>query len=233
MTTSQVPAQYSCYNNPRIIGNNNVQSVFSLNIQRETTISDQINSQSSSPGYSFSSFQYPYHTIVINLGRNVDDTYYSSMTPEYDNQPTIAGIPLAKVAIRIYLNLYTTSDGRPPSNIKIVLNACFDSSSMDSASNPMIGGQYYRTPSIPQVSYIPNGSQEQQSYYSNALVPILSVPTMNVVSPSNNMNNPDVLFINPALPLNNRVPSRPLIATVDFNSTLAAPDFTQAEIPSF
>ncbi|CAM2712279.1 unnamed protein product [Rotaria socialis] len=246
MTTSQVPAQYSCYNNPRIIGNNNVQSVFSLNIQRQTTISDQINSQSSSPGYSFSSFQYPYHTIVINLrvstyvhslslgsqsnvqryglrlyhpGRNVDDTYYSSMTPEYDNQPTIAGIPLAKVAIRMYLNLYTTSDGRPPSNIKIVLNACFDSSSMDSAINPMIGGQYYRTPSIPQVSYIPNGSQEQQSYYSNALVPILSVPTMNVVSPSNNMNNPDVLFINPALPLNNRVPSRPLIATVDFNAS--------------
>ncbi|CAF3641455.1 unnamed protein product [Rotaria socialis] len=228
MTTSQVPAQYSCYNNPRIIGNNNVQSVFSLNIQRQTTISDQINSQSSSPGYSFSSFQYPYHTIVINLrvstyvhslslgsqsnvqryglrlyhpGRNVDDTYYSSMTPEYDNQPTIAGIPLAKVAIRMYLNLYTTSDGRPPSNIKIVLNACFDSSSMDSASNPMIGGQYYRTPSIPQVSYIPNGSQEQQSYYSNALVPILSVPTMNVVSPSNNMNNPDVLASSPSNPI--------------------------------
>ncbi|CAF4252709.1 unnamed protein product [Rotaria socialis] len=261
MTTSQVPAQYSCYNNPRIIGNNNVQSVFSLNIQRQTTISDQINSQSSSPGYSFSSFQYPYHTIVINLrvstyvhslslgsqsnvqryglrlyhpGRNVDDTYYSSMTPEYDNQPTIAGIPLAKVAIRMYLNLYTTSDGRPPSNIKIVLNACFDSSSMDSASNPMIGGQYYRTPSIPQVSYIPNGSQEQQSYYSNALVPILSVPTMNVVSPSNNMNNPDVLFINPALPLNNRVPSRPLIATVDFNDDVSQqPDFSiSASSPS-
>ncbi|CAF4480726.1 unnamed protein product [Rotaria socialis] len=261
MTTSQVPAQYSCYNNPRIIGNNNVQSVFSLNIQRQTTISDQINSQSSSPGYSFSSFQYPYHTIVINLrvstyvhslslgsqsnvqryglrlyhpGRNVDDTYYSSMTPEYDNQPTIAGIPLAKVAIRMYLNLYTTSDGRPPSNIKIVLNACFDSSSMDSAINPMIGGQYYRTPSIPQVSYIPNGSQEQQSYYSNALVPILSVPTMNVVSPSNNMNNPDVLFINPALPLNNRVPSRPLIATVDFNDDVSQqPDFSiSASSPS-
>ncbi|CAF4885145.1 unnamed protein product, partial [Rotaria magnacalcarata] len=135
MTTSQVPAQYSCYNNPRIIGNNNIQNVFSLNAQRQTTISDQINSQSSSPGYSFSSFQYPYHTIVINLrvntyvhslslgsqsnvqryglrlynpGRNVDDTYYSSMTPGYDNQPTVAGIPLAKVAIRLYLNLYTT-----------------------------------------------------------------------------------------------------------------------------
>ncbi|CAF5094076.1 unnamed protein product, partial [Rotaria magnacalcarata] len=47
MTTSQVPAQYSCYNNPRIIGNNNIQNVFSLNAQRQTTISDQINSQSS------------------------------------------------------------------------------------------------------------------------------------------------------------------------------------------
>ncbi|CAF1380954.1 unnamed protein product [Rotaria magnacalcarata] len=219
MTTSQVPAQYSCYNNPRIIGNNNIQNVFSLNAQRQTTISDQINSQSSSPGYSFSSFQYPYHTIVINLrvntyvhslslgsqsnvqryglrlynpGRNVDDTYYSSMTPGYDNQPTVAGIPLAKVAIRLYLNLYTTSDGRPPSNIKIVLNACFDSSSMDGVSNPMIGGQYYRTPSIPQISYIPTDSQQQQQQQS--------------------------YFINPTLPLNNRVPSRPLIATVDFNA---------------
>ncbi|CAF3513359.1 unnamed protein product, partial [Rotaria socialis] len=204
MTTSQVPAQYSCYNNPRIIGNNNVQSVFSLNIQRQTTISDQINSQSSSPGYSFSSFQYPYHTIVINLrvstyvhslslgsqsnvqryglrlyhpGRNVDDTYYSSMTPEYDNQPTIAGIPLAKVAIRMYLNLYTTSDGRPPSNIKIVLNACFDSSSMDSAINPMIGGQYYRTPSIPQVSYIPTVPR-QRFYTGSYYAPEISVPAV-------------------------------------------------------
>ncbi|CAF2085140.1 unnamed protein product [Rotaria magnacalcarata] len=203
MTTSQVPAQYSCYNNPRIIGNNNIQNVFSLNAQRQTTISDQINSQSSSPGYSFSSFQYPYHTIVINLrvntyvhslslgsqsnvqryglrlynpGRNVDDTYYSSMTPGYDNQPTVAGIPLAKVAIRLYLNLYTTSDGRPPSNIKIVLNACFDSSSMDGVSNPMIGGQYYRTPSIPQISYIPTDSQQQQQQQSYAPSPSKPIP---------------------------------------------------------
>ncbi|CAF4518058.1 unnamed protein product, partial [Rotaria magnacalcarata] len=204
MTTSQVPAQYSCYNNPRIIGNNNIQNVFSLNAQRQTTISDQINSQSSSPGYSFSSFQYPYHTIVINLrvntyvhslslgsqsnvqryglrlynpGRNVDDTYYSSMTPGYDNQPTVAGIPLAKVAIRLYLNLYTTSDGRPPSNIKIVLNACFDSSSMDGVSNPMIGGQYYRTPSIPQVSYIP-AVPIQRSYIGSYYAPEISVPAV-------------------------------------------------------
>jgi hypothetical protein len=28
---------------------------------------------------------------------------------------------MAKVAIRLYINLYTTSDGRPPSNIQINL----------------------------------------------------------------------------------------------------------------
>ena len=99
-------------------------------------------------GYSYSSFHYPYRTITINLrvntyvqaltlgsqcnvqryglrlynpSRNVDDTYYSSRMPEYGDRPAIVRIPLAKVAIRLYLNLYTTSDGRPPSNIKIVI----------------------------------------------------------------------------------------------------------------
>jgi hypothetical protein len=37
------------------------------------------------------------------------------------NQPIISNIPLAKVAIRLYINLYTTNDGRPPSNIQINL----------------------------------------------------------------------------------------------------------------
>ena len=97
---------------------------------------------------SYPSFHYPYHTIVINLrvstyvqslslgpqcnverfgarlynpARDVDDTYYSSVVPEYGSQPVVTGIPRAKVAIRLYVNLYTTSDGRPPSNIKIVI----------------------------------------------------------------------------------------------------------------
>ncbi|CAF5191147.1 unnamed protein product, partial [Rotaria magnacalcarata] len=72
---------------------------------------------------------------------------------------------------------------------------------MDGVSNPMIGGQYYRTPSIPQISYIPTDSQQQQQQQS--------------------------YFINPTLPLNNRVPSRPLIATVDFNDDVSQqPDFS-------
>ena len=58
---------------------------------------------------------------MYNPTQNVDDTYYSSIVPQYGNQPAIVGIPLAKVAIRLYLNLYTTSDGGPPSNIKIVI----------------------------------------------------------------------------------------------------------------
>jgi hypothetical protein len=62
-----------------------------------------------------------YGLRLYNPPRNVDDTYYSSIVPEYGNQPAIVGIPFAKVAIRLYLNLYTTSDGRPPSNIKIII----------------------------------------------------------------------------------------------------------------
>ena len=62
-----------------------------------------------------------YGLRLYNPSHNVDDTYYSSNVPEYRNQPAIVGVPLAKVAIRLYLNLYTTSDGRPPSNIKIVI----------------------------------------------------------------------------------------------------------------
>ena len=62
-----------------------------------------------------------YGLRLYNPTHNVDDTYYSSISSEYGNQPAITGIPLAKVAIRLYLNLYTTSDGRPPSHIKIIL----------------------------------------------------------------------------------------------------------------
>lgn len=101
-----------------------------------------------SKGYSFDSFHYPYHTIVINLrvniyvrslslgpqsnverfglrlynpDRNVDDTYYSSRSPQYYDRPTVTGIPLAKVALRLYINLYTTSDGLPPRDIKLLI----------------------------------------------------------------------------------------------------------------
>ncbi|CAF1246783.1 unnamed protein product [Adineta steineri] len=71
------------------------------------------------------------------------------------------GIPLAKVAIRLYLNLYTTNDGRPPRNIKVVIHGCFDtSSSIDSGSSGRIGGQYYRSPDVPQLPFIPTESQD-------------------------------------------------------------------------
>ncbi|CAF3748664.1 unnamed protein product [Adineta steineri] len=33
---------------------------------------------------------------------------------------------MSKVAIRLYINLYTTSDGRPPTNIQLNFNICFD-----------------------------------------------------------------------------------------------------------
>ncbi len=96
-------------------------------------------------GYSFSSHQYPFQTIVVSLkftgyvqslslgsqsnvqqyglrtfnpSRNVDDTYYSSIDPN-TGDPIISNIPMAKVAVRLYINLYTTNDGRPPSNIQL------------------------------------------------------------------------------------------------------------------
>ncbi|CAF4322109.1 unnamed protein product [Adineta steineri] len=193
MKTTQAPAFYSCYQNLQITHNINVQNIFDLNSPQQPNIDDCINSQSTSSGYSFQSHHYPYQTIVINLRvniyvqaltlgsqsnvqryglrlynplRNVDDTYYSSLVPEYGNQPSIVGIPLAKVAIRLYLNLYTTNDGRPPSNIKIVIHGCFDtSSSIDSGSSGRIGGQYYRTPDVPQLPLIP--IRQQQSYVTN------------------------------------------------------------------
>jgi hypothetical protein len=71
-----------------------------------------------------------YGLRMYNPTRNVDDTYYSSIDPN-TGQPSISNIHLAKVAIRLYINLYTTSDGRPPSNIQIkivsnfVSNLCF------------------------------------------------------------------------------------------------------------
>ena len=62
-----------------------------------------------------------YGLRVYNPSQDVDDTFYPSTVPGSGNQPAITGIPLAKIAIRLYLNLYTTRDGRPPSNIKIVI----------------------------------------------------------------------------------------------------------------
>ncbi|CAF4582850.1 unnamed protein product, partial [Rotaria sp. Silwood2] len=218
MTPSQVPANYFCYNNLQIVGNINVQNIFPLDSLQQTSISDIINSQSQSSGYSFSSFHYPYHTIVINLkvniyvhtltlgsqsnvqryslrlynpSRNVDDTYYSSILPESNNQSAIVGIPLAKVAIRLYLNIYTTNDGKPPSNIKIMINACFDSSSINIGSSPMIGGQYYRSPSISQTPT----ELQQQTYIESYSAPAISMPTV----PSQNIiRTVDILIDNVA-----------------------------------
>ncbi|CAF3766312.1 unnamed protein product, partial [Adineta steineri] len=211
MKTIEAPAFYSCYQNLQITQNINVQNIFDLNSPQQTNIDDCINSQSTSPGYSFQSHHYPYQTIVINLRvniyvqaltlgsqsnvqryglrlynplRNVDDTYYSSLVPEYGNQPSIVGIPLAKVAIRLYLNLYTTNDGRPPSNIKIVIHGCFDtSSSIDRGSSGRIGGQYYRSPDVPQLPLIP--IRQQQSYivsYASPAIPVPNVRLNNIIS---------------------------------------------------
>ena len=55
---------------------------------------------------------------TFNPTRNVDDTYYSTIDPT-TGQPIISNIHLSKVAIRLYINLYTTNDGRPPSNIQL------------------------------------------------------------------------------------------------------------------
>ncbi|CAF1539385.1 unnamed protein product, partial [Adineta steineri] len=102
----------------------------------------------------------------------------------YGNQPSIVGIPLAKVAIRLYLNLYTTNDGRPPSNIKIVIHGCFDtSSSIDRGSSGRIGGQYYRSPDVPQLPLIP--IRQQQSYivsYASPAIPVPNVRLNNIIS---------------------------------------------------
>ncbi|CAF4965306.1 unnamed protein product, partial [Rotaria sp. Silwood1] len=255
MTTSQVPANYFCYNNLQIVGNINVQNIFHINSPQETPISDIVNSQSESTGYSFSSFHYPYHTIVINLRvniyvhtltlgpqsnvqryglrlynplRNVDDTYYSSIIPGSNNQPAIIGIPLAKVAIRLYLNLYTTSDGRPPSNIKIMINACFDLSSISSGSSPMIGGQYYRSPSISQ---IPTGIQ-QQPYYESPVDSGMSMPTMDVAQSNNIVGAVDVSIIDSSVSTSNRIPSPPLIATIDINETVGRQPGSFGPMPS-
>jgi len=57
---------------------------------------------------------------LYNPNTNVDDTYYSSIDPT-NGQPTVSNIPQSKIAVRLYLNLYTTTDGRPPTNIQINL----------------------------------------------------------------------------------------------------------------
>jgi hypothetical protein len=61
-----------------------------------------------------------YGLRTYNPSKDVDDTYYSSIDPT-TGLPTISNIHLAKVAVRLYINLYTTSDGRPPSNIQVNL----------------------------------------------------------------------------------------------------------------
>ena len=60
-----------------------------------------------------------YGLRVYNPTRNIDDTYPSTIDPQ-TGRPVVSNIPLAKVAVRLYINLYTTSDGRPPSNIRLV-----------------------------------------------------------------------------------------------------------------
>ncbi|CAF4054083.1 unnamed protein product, partial [Rotaria sp. Silwood2] len=66
-----------------------------------------------------------YGLRMFNPLRNVDDTYYSSIDSD-TGQPIISNIHIAKVAIRLYINLYTTNDGKPPNNIQLNFNICFD-----------------------------------------------------------------------------------------------------------
>ncbi|CAF1547275.1 unnamed protein product, partial [Adineta ricciae] len=211
-TAEQVPAHYACYNNLQVVGNINVQNIFGINSLHPSPFSDNINSQSLSPGYSYSSAHYPFHTIVINLRVNiyvqaltlgpqsnvqrfglrlynpdngVDDTYYSAIAPQYGNQPAVVGIPLAKVAIRLYLNLYTTNDGQPPNNVKIVLNACFDTTAaMSSVGSERIGGQYYRTPDVLPTVFVPRKPLPEPTIvtYGTGGIPLPNVPSSNIIA---------------------------------------------------
>ncbi|CAF4046990.1 unnamed protein product, partial [Rotaria sp. Silwood1] len=148
------PSAYSCSHNYQITTSIHINSIYTLCGCTQSSIIDSTssNSLSSNDGYSFSSHHYPFHTIVVSLKftgyvqslslgsksniqryglrvfnplRNVDDTYYSSIDPN-TGQPIISNIHMAKVAIRLYINLYTTNDGRPPSNIQLNFNICFD-----------------------------------------------------------------------------------------------------------
>ena len=62
-----------------------------------------------------------YGLRLFNPNQNVDDTYYPSMVRNGNGPQIINGIPLAKVAFRLFINLYTTSDGQPPRNIKFII----------------------------------------------------------------------------------------------------------------
>ncbi|CAF3866732.1 unnamed protein product [Rotaria sordida] len=148
------PSGYTCSHNYQITTNVHINNIYTLCGCSQSSLMDSTSSNSlfNNNGYSFSSHHYPFQTIVISLKftgyvqslslgsksnvqkyglrvfnplRNVDDTYYSSIDPN-TGQPTISNIHIAKVAIRLYINLYTTNDGRPPRNIQFNFNICFD-----------------------------------------------------------------------------------------------------------
>jgi hypothetical protein len=50
---------------------------------------------------------------------NVDDTYHASIDSATGSS-MISHVHLSKVAIRLYINIYTTTDGSPPRNIKLI-----------------------------------------------------------------------------------------------------------------
>ncbi|CAF4350762.1 unnamed protein product, partial [Rotaria sp. Silwood2] len=62
-------------------------------------------------------------------------------------QPIISNIHIAKVAIRLYINLYTTNDGRPPNNIQLNFNICFDLRSSSNGDGRVVMTEKPDTPS--------------------------------------------------------------------------------------
>ncbi|CAF4211619.1 unnamed protein product, partial [Adineta steineri] len=150
---TQSPSGYTCSLNYQINTNIHIYNICTLSSPSSSIFdSTASNSLFTDNGYSFESHHYPFQTIVISLkftgyvqslslgsqsnvqryglrmfnpSRNVDDTYYSSIDP-ITGQPIISNIHMSKVAIRLYINLYTTRDGRPPSNIQLNFNICFD-----------------------------------------------------------------------------------------------------------
>ncbi len=48
MRATEVPANYACYNDIQLVGNINVQNIFDLNSPQQTTMTDFINSKSTS-----------------------------------------------------------------------------------------------------------------------------------------------------------------------------------------
>ncbi|CAF4880785.1 unnamed protein product, partial [Rotaria socialis] len=196
------PSGYTCSQDYQITTSVHFNYVSTLCCSSQSSIMDSTSSNSllSNNGYSFASHHYPYQTIVISLkfvgyvqslslgsqtnvqryglrvfnpARNVDDTYYSSTDPN-TGQSTISNVHLAKVAIRLYINLYTTNDGRPPRNIQLKFNICFDLRSPSNGDRP---SSVVERPSLPSPMLIP-----EWTVYASQPLQIFVQPIISCIS---------------------------------------------------